>query len=212
MPLPEGAADLMLETLRRVPEPSVIVTASEALAVVEEQEALGGCVGPLCRELRARVKSTPVEEAYAITTRGLVPVGRGGLEIDGWVAARAGRIPGFLGVFHTHPAGLAVPTPYDLAGARIRGSRVECVGARVWGRGRVMCIEAEDPGVWEELASLFTKLEGLVHSTDYYAPYPQGESLVFVPNPSPRVALQIELEALALAEALALSAYIIEEG
>lgn len=211
MPLPAGVADCMLRTLRNVPEPSLLVTRSQALAVVREQEALGGCLGPLCRGLLESLSGDPVEEAYAITDNGLVPVGSGGLEIDGGVAARAGGIPGFLGLFHTHPAGIIVPTPYDLAGAKIRGSRVECVGARAWGRSKVMCIEARDPAMWEKLAGEFTNLEEKVFSTDYYTPYKHGESLVFIPHPSPQAALEIEHEALAIAYSLGFTAYIFEE-
>lgn len=212
MPLPEGVAACMLKRLQGLPEPLVLVTRSEALAIVEEQEAMGGCLGPLCRGLLGSLELEPFETAYAITPRGLVPVGAGGLEIDGWVAASAGEIPGYLGLFHTHPAGIAVPTPYDLAGAKIRGSKVECVGAKAWGRSKVMCIEARDPRMWEKLAGEFVALEDRILAADYYTPYFQDGSLVFVPHPPPQLALEIEHEALAIADSLGFNAYIIEDS
>lgn len=212
MPLPEGVAACMLKRLRGLPEPPMLVTRSEALAVVEEQEALGGCLGPLCRGILESLEAEPVETAYAITPAGLVPIGSGGLEIDGETVANARGIPGFLGLFHTHPAGIVVPTPYDLAGAKIRSSRVECVGAKAWGRTKVMCIETRDPSMWEKLAGEFAALEDRILSTDYYTPYLQDGSLVFVPHPSPGLALEIEHEALAIADSLGFNAYIIEDS
>ncbi len=211
MPLPEGVAACMLKRLRGMPDPPMLVTRSEALAVVEEQEVLGGCTGPLCRGILESLGAEPVEAAYAITPTGLVPVGFGGLEIDGETAVNARGIPGYLGLFHTHPAGIVIPTPYDLAGAKIRGSRVECVGARAWGKSKVMCIEAGDPGMWEKLAGEFVALESKIMATDYYTPYIQDGSLVFVPHPSPQLALEIEHEALAIADSLGFNAYIIED-
>ena len=211
MSLPAGLLDAMITEASTLREPSVVLPREDALRVIEEQERLGGC-GPLCRSLLSTPSEWGVEEAYAITSRGLVRVAEGALEIPGREALVASGLAGFLGVYHTHPGGLVVPTPHDLAGAAARGSRVECVGGKSWGVARVMCLEAQDPAKWLALASAWRSLEPYIAEADYFAPYPLGSWVVLVPAPSPRAALRIEHAALALAEENGFTAYIAEAG
>ncbi len=211
MSLPRGLLDAMIAEASSMPEPSLLLPRHEALRVIEEQERLGGC-GPLCRGLLSAPTEWGLEAAYAITGSGLVRVAGGLLEVPGREAMAAAAVRGFLGVYHTHPGGLVVPTPYDLAGAAARGSRVECVGGRAWGVARVMCIEAREPAMWSSLADAWTILESYVAESDYFAPYPVGSSVVMVPAPTPETALRIEHTALALAEEHGFNAFIAEAG
>ena len=191
----------MVDVASRLPEPEVAVSRDQALAVIKEQERLGGCHGPLCVGLREKIRGLPgpSEEVYAITSAGLVTVARGGLEVADPALLRAREAPGFIGVYHTHPHSVSVPTPHDIAGATQRESLVECVGSRLWGRVAVMCIGVSRPSYWARLTSAWAELGDLVFGlTDYYTPVDVGDSLVFIPSPTPPRAEKIENEALAL--------------
>ncbi len=160
-----------------------LVTRSEALSMIEDPEKVTSLF-----DVASYVSRVISEEAYVITSSGLVRLGKGcAIEVPGWLLPRArGR-----GLFHVHPLPPIFPSIEDLEGAAYRGTCIECVGGVVNGYATVVCIKPLSS--WIDVAEAVKEVSHEVFSrTSFFVPVAYGGDVVFVPAPTPSEAEVLE--------------------